>query len=139
MGDKKKKQTILGWIASWIFEDVSDEDNGKRSELSKEERDALSPYERTGKEPSAIPENVRIVLFEPRNFDEAEEIGHHIKLNKACCVNLHRIPSEYRQRVMDFLSGVVYGVDGSIKKIGENVILCSPQNMQITGAIDLDS
>lgn len=139
MGDKRKKQTILGWITSWIFEDVTDEDDGKSSELSNAERNALSPYERTNKGPSAIPENARIVLFEPRTFDEAEEIGYHIKLNKACCVNLHRMPSEYRQRVMDFLSGVVYGVDGSIKKIGENIILCSPQNLQITGDIDLDS
>ena len=37
------------------------------------------------------------------------------------------MPSEYRQRIIDFLSGVVYGVDGSIKRIGENVILCSPR------------
>ena len=139
MEKNKKKKTIFDWIASWIFEDVSDEGNEKNSELSKEERDVLSPYERTDKGSSVIPEDVRIVLFEPRNFNDAEAIGSHIKLNRACCVNLHRMPSKYRQRVMDFLSGVVYGADGSIKKIGENVILCSPQNLQITGDIDLDS
>ena len=79
-----------------------------------------------------------IVLFEPRNFDEAEEIGMHIKSKRACCINLHRMPSEYRQRIIDFLSGVVYGVDGSIKKVGENVILCSPKNLLVGGDIHLN-
>ena len=47
------------------------------------------------------------------------------------------MPPEYRQRIIDFLSGVVYGVDGSIKKVGENVILCSPKNLQVGGDINL--
>lgn len=100
----------------------------------KEENETISPYEESK---TTITADTNIVLFEPRNFDEAEEIGHHIKNMRACCVNLHRMPSEYRQRIIDFLSGVVYGVDGSIKKIGENVILCSPKNLQVGGEINL--
>lgn len=78
-----------------------------------------------------------IILFEPANFDEAEEIGMHIKSKRACCVNLHKMPLEYRQRIIDFLSGVVYGVDGSIKKVGEGVILCSPRNLTVAGDINV--
>ena len=107
--------------------------------LTDEEAAAVSPYERSNiQNYSGITDNTNIVLFEPRNFDEAEEIGHHIKSKRACCVNLHRMPSEYRQRIIDFLSGVVYGVDGSIKKVGENVILCSPKNLQVGGDINLN-
>ena len=97
------------------------EDNEQEElELSKDEASALSHYEQAkDSSVSNITANTNIVLFEPRNFDEAEEIGHHIKMKRACCVNLHRMPNEYRQRVIDFLSGVVFGVDGSIKKIGE--------------------
>jgi len=101
-----------------------------------EAREVVSQYETKGTDVSKA--NANIVLFEPRNFDEAEEIGYHIKKHKACCVNLHRMPSEYRQRIIDFLSGVVYGVDGSIKKIGENVILCSPKNLAVGGDISLN-
>ena len=107
-------------------------------ELTAEEAEAVSPYEKSGGA-GTIPSGANIVLFEPRNFDEAEEIGRHIKSKRACCVNLHRMPSEYRQRIIDFLSGVVYGVDGSIKKIGENVILCSPKNLQVSGDINLNT
>lgn len=109
-------------------------------ELTQEEASVLSTYEQP-KNPSvsSINSNTNIVLFEPRNFDEAEEIGRHIKNKRACCVNLHKMPLEYRQRIIDFLSGVVYGVDGSIKKVGENVILCSPKNLQVAGDINLNS
>ena len=116
-----------------------EEDEEEQLELTKEEAEAVSPYEKNLSSSSAITANTNIVLFEPRNFDEAEEIGHHIKSKRACCVNLHRMPSEYRQRIIDFLSGVVYGGDGSIKKVGENVILCSPKNLQVGGDINLNS
>ena len=115
------------------------EDETEQLELTEEEAAAVSPYEKgTVESSSTIAASTNIVLFEPRNFDEAEEIGYHIKSKRACCVNLHRMPSEYRQRIIDFLSGVVYGVDGSIKKIGENVILCSPKNLQVGGDINLN-
>lgn len=116
---------------------IAPEDEDEQLELSQEEAEAVSPYEKTGS--SSITADTNIVLFEPRNFADAEEIGHHIKNKRACCVNLHRMPSEYRQRIIDFLSGVVYGVDGSTKKIGENVILCSPKNLQVGGDINLGS
>ena len=109
-------------------------------EMNEEEAAALSQYEKPQVEgASRITADTNIVLFEPRNFDEAEEIGHHIKLKRACCVNLHRMPAEYRQRIIDFLSGIIFGVDGTIKKIGDNVILCSPKNLQVGGDINLGS
>jgi len=119
---------------------IAPEEVNTELELSKEEAQSLSTYENPqNANASNIGANTNIVLFEPRNFDEAEEIGRHIKMKRACCINLHRMPNEYRQRVIDFLSGVIFGVDGSIKKIGENVILCSPKNLQVGGDINLSS
>lgn len=123
-----------------IKEFIAPVDEESEIELTEEEAGTLSTYEQPKDVgASKISSNTNIVLFEPRNFDEAEEIGRHIKNKRACCVNLHKMPSEYRQRIIDFLSGVVYGVDGSIKKVGENVILCSPKNLQVAGDINLNS
>lgn len=127
-------------IADTIKNFIAPEEDEQTLVLTESEAESISTYEKPQLEgANKITANTNIVLFEPRNFDEAEEIGHHIKLKRACCVNLHRMPSEYRQRIIDFLSGVVYGVDGSIKKIGENVILCSPKNLQVGGDINLNS
>ena len=108
-------------------------------ELSEDEAKALSAYEEPrDSSASKISAAANIVLFEPRNFDEAEEIGRHIKHRRACCINLKSMPNEYRQRIIDFLSGVIYGVDGAIKKIDDNVILCLPKNLQVSGNISSD-
>ena len=123
-----------------IKEFIAPTEEEEELELNEEEASVLSTYEEPKDETaSKVTTATNIVLFEPRNFDEAEEIGRHIKHKRACCINLHRMPLEYRQRIIDFLSGVVYGVDGSIKKIGDNVILCSPKNLQVAGNISLDN
>lgn len=108
-------------------------------ELSKDEAETLSAYEQAqDTSVSNITADTNIVLFEPRNFDETAEIGRHIKKNRACCINLHRMPTQYRQRVIDFLSGIIFGVDGSIKKLGKNVVLCSPKKLQVAGEITIN-
>jgi len=80
-----------------------------------------------------------MVLFEPRSFEEAEEIGRHLKQRRACVVNLHRLQRDYAQRTIDFLTGVVFALDGTIQKIGHNVILCAPKSVSVDGVISLDS
>ena len=60
-----------------------------------------------------------------------------MQAQKACVVNLHRLDGEYRRRAVDFLTGVVYALDGTIKKIDSNLILCSPKSMVVGGDINL--
>ena len=52
-------------------------------------------------------------------------------------VNLHKLDREYAQRTIDFLTGVVFALDGKIQKIGQNVILCSPAEIGVQGTISL--
>jgi len=117
------------------LKDIIAPEDEEELELNKDEAESISIYEETSG--PKINADANIVLFEPRRFEEAEEIGKHLKSKRACCVNLHRMPNEYRTRAVDFLSGVVYGLDGSIKKIGEDVVLCSPKNLQVGGDISL--
>ena len=109
-------------------------------ELSREEVKSLSQYENPkSKEASGTASNYDIILFEPRHYDEATEIADHLKSRRACAINLHRMPNDFRQRIIDFLSGVVYAIDGTINKVGDNVILCSPKSMPVGGQISLDN
>ncbi len=99
----------------------------------------VSAYETQKTKVSNIPSNAQMVLFEPRSFEEAEEIGRHLKQKRACVVNLHRLQRDYAQRTIDFLTGVVFALDGTIQKIGHNVILCTPRTVVVNGEISLDS
>ena len=109
-------------------------------ELNEEEAARLSDYEEpSNKSFSKVSMDTKMVLFEPRTFDEAEEVARHLKDRRAAVVNLHRLNREYAQRTIDFLTGVVFALDGSIQKIGHNVILCAPKSVGVHGKISIDA
>ena len=77
----------------------------------------------------------KVVLAEPRVFAEAQDISDHLKENRAVIVNLQRMSKEQSRQVVNFLSGVVYALEGSMTSIGHNTILCTPNNVELTGSI----
>ena len=79
--------------------------------------------------------NVRVVLSEPRSYDEAQEIADHLRSRRSVVVNLQRIRSDHAIRIVDFLSGTVYALNGSINKIGPNIFLCTPDTVEVQGTI----
>ncbi len=80
-----------------------------------------------------------MVLFEPRSFEEAEEVARHLKMKRAAVLNLHRLQRDHAQRTIDFLTGVVFTLDGTIQKIGANVFICTPASIKVDGEINLES
>lgn len=79
--------------------------------------------------------NVRVVLSEPRSYDEAQEVADHLKSRRAIIVNLQRVRGDLALRIVDFLSGTVYALNGGISKLGPNIFLCTPDSVEIQGAI----
>jgi cell division inhibitor SepF len=120
-----------------------DDDDDDEEEESREQRmektQPISSYETRKSAVSGVPSNASMVLFEPRAFEEAEEIGRQLKNRKAVVVNLHKLQRDYAQRTIDFLTGVVFALDGTIQKVGHNVILCAPMNVAIDGEIKVDT
>ncbi len=117
-----------------------DEDGEDILEVEEEmEEMPRTRYERAkSKNMNAMSSNTKMVLFEPRSFSEADEVGKRLKEGRAVVVNLHKLDREFAQRTIDFLTGVVFALDGKIQKIGTNVILCSPENIGVQGAINVD-
>lgn len=77
----------------------------------------------------------KVNLFEPRVYSEAQDIAECIRNKKTAVVNLQRIDKENGKRIIDFLSGTVFALNGEIKKIGIDIFLCTPDNVEIDGAI----
>ncbi len=134
-------QKLKDFIAPLDEDDEEYEDDEEEQVLQYKESETkpVSTYEATKTSVNTIPSNASMVLFEPRSFEEAEEIAKHLKNRRACVVNLHRLQRDFAQRTIDFLTGVVFALDGSIQKIGHNVILCTPKNVNVTGDISLES
>lgn len=79
--------------------------------------------------------NVRLVLVEPRTYEETQIIADNLRNRKPVVVNLQRVRKEQAIRIVDFLSGTVYAVNGNIQKLGANIFLCTPDNVEIEGSI----
>jgi len=118
---------------------VDEDYEGDELEYTESEAEPVSTYEAKQTKVTKIPTDAQMVLFEPRSFEEAEEIARALKQKRACVINLHRLQRDYAQRTIDFLTGVVFALDGVIQKIGHNVILCTPKNVGVNGEISLDS
>lgn len=79
--------------------------------------------------------NTRFVLSEPRNYEDTQDIADHLRSRRSVIVNLHKARPDQAVRIVDFLSGTVYALSGSISKIGPNIFLCTPDGVDIHGAI----
>ncbi|MFZ4450221.1 cell division protein SepF [Salibacterium aidingense] len=83
----------------------------------------------------SVQQSSKVILFEPRQYEEAQEIADHLKNRKSVIINVQRVEANQARRIVDFLSGTVYAIGGDIQKIGTNNFLCTPDNVDVSGDI----
>lgn len=82
---------------------------------------------------SGISNKQQLVLVRPDTFNDAPAIANNLREKKAIVLNLDNVDKALARRVVDFLSGCTYAVDGSVKKVAHATYLFCPSNMEITG------
>ncbi len=75
---------------------------------------------------------VKVIVVEPRSFDEAKGITDNLKNRRPVIVNLEQAEPDLAKRVVDFVSGATYALNGSQQKVGNGIFLFVPNNMDIT-------
>jgi cell division inhibitor SepF len=80
-------------------------------------------------------QGVKMVLMEPRTYEEAQEIADHLRSRRGVVLNLQRVTQEQGKRIVDFLSGTVYALNGDIQKIGPGIFICVPEQFEMQGSI----
>ncbi|HEY4600384.1 MAG TPA: cell division protein SepF [Cerasibacillus sp.] len=77
----------------------------------------------------------KMILCEPRTYSEAQEIADHIRNRRSVVINLQQLEHEQALRIIDFMSGTVYALNGQIQKLGTETFLCTPDNVDVSGSI----
>lgn len=77
--------------------------------------------------------NSKMVLFEPRAYSESQQIADYLKKRNAVVVNLKRVTPDQAKRIVDFLSGTLYAINGTLQKLGNGIFLCTPNNVSVEG------
>ena len=72
-----------------------------------------------------------VVLLEPFDFNDSPKIADYLRDNQAVVVNYDKTDNVVAKRMTDFISGTVYAIGGSMKKLGRNIVICAPKNVDI--------
>ncbi|HIV85509.1 MAG TPA: cell division protein SepF [Candidatus Monoglobus merdigallinarum] len=74
---------------------------------------------------------MKLVIMQPISFEESRDIANHLKERKPIVVNLESVDNATSRRIVDFLSGAVYALDGDIKKVSNGIFLIVPCNVGV--------
>ena len=80
----------------------------------------------------------KTILVEPRAFSEAQQIADYLKAKNQVVVNFKRVTSDVSKRIMDFLNGIIYAIEGTMQKLGPGIVICAPKGFEIEGNISED-
>jgi len=75
--------------------------------------------------------DLRLVITKPREFEEAQAIVDHIKNRKPVLVNLEEAEAEAARRIIDFISGATYAVDGNMQKVSQQIFVFAPLQVEV--------
>ncbi len=102
-----------------------------------DEEDEYEEVKETTKTSSKEYKN-KTILVEPRAFSEAQQIADYLKTRNQVVVNFKRVTSDVSKRIMDFLNGIIYAIDGTMEKLGPGIVICAPKGFEIEGNISED-
>lgn len=76
---------------------------------------------------------IKVVVIQPETFEEAKDIADTLKSKNPVVINLEDVEKDVARRIIDFLSGAVYALDGNIQKVSNGIFLVAPYNVGIMG------
>lgn len=126
-----------------LDEDVEvdlDRESGRRMRETRDadyhqESASSSPFSGFRSRKAAIKNNGQLQVFivSPDDYDKSQEISDYLKARRPVVVNLVNVDYPVAQRIMDFLSGTVYALEGSIQRVTNNIFVIAPDNIEISG------
>ena len=76
---------------------------------------------------------MQVCIVKPECYEDAQEICDEVKARKPVVVNLEKVEYPIAQRIMDFLSGTCYSLNGSIQRVANNIFIIAPENVDVSG------
>ncbi|MBE7011685.1 MAG: cell division protein SepF [Ruminococcaceae bacterium] len=133
-----KLLTMIGFNDNDDFDDeLFDETEEEGTEKSVNKFDTESEVGADGKKSKVVKihttAQLKLVVMQPESFDDARDIANHLKNKKPVVMNLEFVEKDIARRIVDFLSGAVYAVDGNIQKVSNGIFIITPYNVGIMG------
>ena len=119
------------------FENEEDDNDDNRIETMSSDVKQLKNYTNRRQNPKVVnfqaSVQMEVVVIQPETYDEAQEICDHIKGKKPVIINLEKMERSVAQRIMDFISGSCYTLNGNLQRVTNNIFIIAPENVDIAG------
>ncbi|HIZ95230.1 MAG TPA: cell division protein SepF [Candidatus Ligilactobacillus excrementavium] len=129
LGDK-----INSWFGDYDDGSAQNDFQSQQSddEMPRSQRSRVMSL-RNGKSGEVV--DKKIMLFEPSIFSDVKAIASRLLEGEAAVINFQKMDNQQAHRVVDFLSGVTFAIDGEMSRVGETIFLCTPKEFTVEGDI----
>lgn len=140
----EKVMNVMGLTSvedEFFDEEVESSNRLEQKETRSRSKKGFNNFQkRTGKESSRVVNihtttQLKVIVTTPETYVDAQEVADHIKNQKPVVVNLNDRDKKEAQKVMDFLAGACYALDGSVQRVAGNIFIIAPNNVDISGNI----
>ncbi|MGM9986595.1 MAG: cell division protein SepF [Bacillaceae bacterium] len=77
----------------------------------------------------------KVVILELRSYNEVQGIADQLLQKRAVIINLQRVQNDQARRIVDFLTGTIYAINGDMQKLDTHTFLCTPSNVSVSGGV----
>ena len=126
--------------------DEEEQDEVENREVPKARRsfrdiESSNTYSKSNNQTKVIPMNTavsssKMVITQPTCYADVEEIGEYLKLRKSVIINLENVGKEDAIRILDFLGGATFMVEGTIQKVSNLIYLLTPKDVEIQNDVE---
>ena len=103
--------------------------------------ESSNPYSRNNIQTKVIPMSTavsssKMVITKPTCYEEEQELGEYLKARKSVIINLENVGKEDARRILDFLSGATFMIEGTIQKVSNLIYLMTPKDVEIQNDVE---
>ncbi|MFZ5648423.1 MAG: cell division protein SepF [Bacillota bacterium] len=132
---RKLMDRVLG-IIGFEEEQLDQDENEKFRETRFREEEEIPASKRKGQVLNLHAQRQqKVVVSEPRVFEDVQGLAENLKSRRPVIINLEKADPDLAKRVVDFISGATYALNGTLQKVGSGIFLAVPSNMDISSEL----
>ncbi|MBR5278736.1 MAG: cell division protein SepF [Clostridia bacterium] len=112
------------------YDSYEGEEEGNEEEVAAPAAKAAPASKSTGSISSGASLEMKVV--KPERFDEVQMIGEHLLARRTVVLNLEDTNKETTKRIIDFLGGVVFAIQGKVRKVANATYVVTPKNVEVS-------
>lgn len=140
MSFMNKIEKIMGLKDPEFDEEFDDELEEEQEDEKEEGRIAVEPFVNNNKKPNKIvsintASSSKVVISRPKSYEESQVIVDNLKSRKIIIVNLSNVENKEGQRILDFLIGAIYALEGNLQSVDDSVFILTPSNVEVSNEL----